>query len=74
MSLPKMPAVPDIDLSVQPDELETWDLFPHSTVAALDLLAITLADHHGWTVTVRLADDTQLTATPAPLTETKDQP
>jgi hypothetical protein len=74
VSLPKLPAVPDIDLAVHPDELATWDLFPHSTVAALDLLAITLADHHGWTVTVQLADGPQLTATPTPLTDTKDQP
>lgn len=35
------------------------------TIAALDLLAVTLSEQQGWQVQVRLKDDITLTASPA---------
>jgi hypothetical protein len=57
--------VPEIDITIQPSELATWDRVPSGTVSALDLLALTLGHNRGWHIEVHLANGTTLTAAPA---------
>lgn len=61
-----MPA--DVDIRITPSQLETWDAVRPETVAALDLLALTLAPVSGWRIDVVLRNGITLTATPATTT------
>jgi hypothetical protein len=57
--------VTDISIKATPPQIDTFTAFPDDTVAALDLLGLTLKDRTGWHISVVLETGITLTATPA---------